>query len=151
MKNLWVWALAATVVLLAGCESQELVTCRQDNQLLVQQTETLQQQLNQSNAEIQQKDSEIERIKSDNVEMQNKALEGIMTMLRKEEERRKNLQVTVDQKDQQLKAEINKVAASEQTVKQLQRQVETLRSDLTNANQTIETLKQAKAAAQTTN
>ena len=150
MKNVWVWTLAAAVILLAGCESQELVTCRQDNQLLVQQTETLQQQLNQSNAENLRKDNDIERIKSENVEMQNKALEGIMTMLRKEEERRKSLQTAVDQKDEQLKAATDKSAASEQLAKRLQQQVETLKADLAKANQAIETLK-TKAAEQTTN
>ena len=79
--------------------------------------------------------------------MQNKAMESIMNMLKKEEERSKKLQASIAQKDEQLKAESDKTAASEQKTNQLQKQIETLKADLAKANQAVETLKAQAAQA----
>ena len=59
MKHIGVWSLVTALVLLAGCENQELVTCRQDKQLLEVKTASLRQELEQTRATFQKKDAEI--------------------------------------------------------------------------------------------
>ncbi len=147
MKKAGVGIVLLTALFLVGCQNKELVKCRQDNQTLQSQTTALQQELTQSKAAVQQKDAEIAKIKAENVDMQNKAMESIMNMLKKEEERSKKLQASIAQKDEQLKAESDKTAASEQKTNQLQKQIETLKADLAKANQAVETLKAQAAQA----
>ena len=127
MKNAGVWVLAAAVIVLAGCENKKLVTCRQDNQALMTQTKTLQQDVAQANAKVQQKEAEIEKIKAENVAMQNTAMESIMSMLKKEEERSKKLQAAIADKDTAIKGEQEKVAASSRRISELEKQIETLK------------------------
>ncbi len=165
MKHAVVLGIVAVMMLMAGCENQELVSCRQDNQLLEAQTASLRQELAQARTTIQQKDDQIEKIKTENVEMQQKAMESIMSMLKKEEDRAKRLQTSLTEKEQALKAEQDKTAELERTTRQLQQQteklktdlaaaartIETLRADLNKANQTIETLKsQAEQSSEST-
>jgi septal ring factor EnvC (AmiA/AmiB activator) len=128
MKNAGVWVLVAAAIVLAGCENKALVTCRQDNQTLQAQTNTLQQELAQANAKVQQKDAEIAKIKEENVAMQNTAMESIMSMLKKEEERSKKLQTSIAEKDTAIKGEREKVTASSLRIGELEKQVETLRA-----------------------
>ncbi|HDS84195.1 MAG TPA: hypothetical protein ENN97_03245 [Phycisphaerales bacterium] len=155
MKHAVVLGIVAAMMLITGCENPELKTCRQDNQLLEAQTASLRQELAQARTTIQQKEDQIEKIKTENVEMQQKAMESIMSMLKKEEDRAKRLQTALTEKEQALKAEQDKTAELERTVSQSQQQteklktdlaaaartIETLRADLNKANQTIETLK----------
>lgn len=119
MKKMAFFVVLAAVLVLAGCESKELVTCRQDNQ-------KLQNDLTAANATI-------EKQKSDNADIQNKAMESIMTMLKKEEEQRKKLQATVAEKDTQLKT--------------AQQQADALKAQLDAANKAVEQLKAAPAPA----
>lgn len=147
MKKTGVGVVLMAALFLVGCESKELVTCREDNQTLQAQAATLQQQLTQTKAAVQQKDADIAKIKAENVDMQNKAMESIMNMLKKEEDRSKKLQASIAQKDEQVKAEAQKTAASEQTIKDLQQQIDALKADLVKANQAVETLKAQAAPA----
>jgi len=130
MRNGWIWVLAAAVVVLAGCENPELVTCHQDNQMLRTQADALAQQLSEASISLQQKDQQIEQIKAEHAEMQTKAMESIMAMLQKEGQRSKKLQDTVAQKDRELKAASEKTAALEQTIRQLQQEVNSLKDKM---------------------
>lgn len=142
MKHVGVGAILMAAMLLVGCANKELVTCQENNK-------ALQQELSQATATLQQKDASIAKIKAENVDMQNKAMESIASMLKKEEDRSKKLQASIAEKDGLLKAETEKATVSEQTVKQMQQQIETLKAELDNANKAVETLKsQAPVAAE---
>ena len=140
MKNVFVCTVLMAALLLAGCANKELAACQNDNK-------ALQGQLSKATAALEQKNADIAKMKSENIDMQNKAMESIAGMLKKEEERSKKLQASIAEKDGLLKAETKKAAASEQTVTQLKQQIETLKADLDNANKAIETLKSQPPAA----
>ena len=140
MKNVFVCTVLMAALLLAGCANKELAACQNDNK-------ALQGQLSKATAALEQKNADIAKMKSENIDMQNKAMESIAGMLKKEEERSKKLQASIAEKDGLLKAETKKAAASEQTVAQLKQQIETLKADLDNANKAIETLKSQPPAA----
>ena len=124
----------AAAVILTGCESKELVTCRQDNEILQSQAAAIQQELEQTRMALQRKDAEVARIKADNADMQQKAMESIMTMLKKEEERTKTLQTSIALKDEQLKAEADKRVAAEQAAAQALEQVKAIHAELSRQN-----------------
>ena len=128
MKKIGLWMATATIVLLTGCESQELVTCRQDKETLLNKTTALQQELDQAVAALQQKDAEIVKIKAQNIDMQNKAMESIMTMLKKEEDRSRTLQAVIAEKEAALKTTRQSADAASQKISDLETQIETLQS-----------------------
>lgn len=116
MKHTGLLGLTVALLLVVGCESPELVTCRQDRQMLEQQTETLQKELNQARATIERKDAEIAKIRTENIEIQQQAMESIMTMLGREQERATRLQTALNEKEKALKAEQEKTAALQQLI-----------------------------------
>jgi septal ring factor EnvC (AmiA/AmiB activator) len=123
-----VWVIVSAVVMLAGCESKGLLTCREDNVTLQTKVDSMQKDVDKANTSLKQKDAEIAKIKADNVEMQNTAMESIMTMLKKEEDRSKKLQAAITEKDTELKGAQDKIAASSLRISELEKQVNTLQS-----------------------
>lgn len=131
MKKTFLSVMALAAMLwCAGCENQDLVRCRQDNQRLSGQLSDLQNQLTAANAAL-------EKQKSENVDIQNKAMESITTMLKKEQAQREKLQSALDEKDALLKAEQQKLADALQ-------QIDALKAE--NAKMKVE-LERLKAAA----
>ena len=124
MKNVVVCVALTAALLLTGCANTELTAAQQNSQ-------ALQQQLNQANATIQEKDAEIAKIRSENVDMQTTAMESIATMLKKEEERSKKLQATIAAKDEQ--------------IAQLQEKVEAMNTQLQQSENIIAMLRQKEA------
>jgi septal ring factor EnvC (AmiA/AmiB activator) len=123
-----VWVIVSAVVMLAGCESKGLLTCREDNVTLQTKVDSMQKDVDKANTSLKQKDAEIAKIKADNVEMQNTAMESIMTMLKKEEDRSKKLQAAITEKDTELKCAQDKIAASSLRISELEKKVNTLQS-----------------------
>lgn len=128
MRPMGVWVIVSAVVMLAGCESKGLLTCREDNVTLQTKVDSMQKDVDKANTSLKQKDAEIAKIKADNVEMQNTAMESIMTMLKKEEDRSKKLQAAITEKDTELKGAQDKIAASSLRISELEKQVNTLQS-----------------------
>lgn len=124
MKNVVVCVALTAALLLTGCANTELTAAQQNSQ-------ALQQQLNQANVTIQEKDAEIAKIRSENVDMQTTAMESIATMLKKEEERSKKLQATIAAKDEQ--------------IAQLQEKVEAMNTQLQQSENIIAMLRQKEA------
>ena len=99
MKTVSLLAVVAIAVCLIGCENAELVSCQQDKNLL-------QGQLDQATAATAKRDAQIEALKTENTEMQTKAMESITTMMTKQAEK--------DKQDQQKIRDLKeKVAALE--------------------------------------
>ncbi|MHC5088763.1 MAG: hypothetical protein ACYSOP_02150 [Planctomycetota bacterium] len=80
MKTLSLLVALMCTVCLIGCEDPELVTCQQENQ-------ALQSQLEQANTTVAEKDAQIEEMKSENIEIQTKAMESIQTVMAKQAEK----------------------------------------------------------------
>lgn len=130
MRLMGVWSVVAVVVLLSGCENSKLVTCRQDNEILQAKITSMQTELDQANVALQRKDDQIAKIRTDNVDIQEKAMESIMSMLKKEEERRKQIQDAMSVKDTELKSAQEKNAASSLKISELEKHIEMLRASL---------------------
>ena len=69
---------------LVGCENSELITCQQQKQVLETRTDDLKKQLDQAKSAITERDKQIEALQTENVEIQNKAMESITTMMQKQ-------------------------------------------------------------------
>lgn len=106
MKTVSLFSVLLIAVCLVGCENPELVTCQQEK-------DTLQVQLDQANTAISKKDSQIEALKTENTEMQTKAMESISVMMTKQAEKDKELNQKLDKRAQQVKDLEAKVASLE--------------------------------------
>jgi chromosome segregation ATPase len=124
MKTVVICVALTAALLLTGCANTELIAAQENSQ-------ALQQQLNQAKATIQQKDAEIATIKSENVQMQTTAMESITTMMNKEEERSKKLQASI--------------AARDEEITQLQKNIEAMKAQLQQSENIIAMLRQKEA------
>ena len=106
MKTVHLFAVLAIAVCLIGCENAELVTCQQEK-------DALQGQLDQANTAITEKDTNIEALKSENTEMQTKAMESITTIMTKQAAKDKELKQKLVEKSEQAQELEVKVAALE--------------------------------------
>ena len=106
MKTVSLFAVLAIAVCLIGCENAELVTCRQDKDLL-------QGQLDQANTTIAEKDSNIEALKTENTEIQTNAMESITTIMTKQAAKDNELKQKLVEKTEQVQELEVKVAALE--------------------------------------
>ena len=91
MKTVSLLSVLMVAVCLVGCENPDLVTCQQEK-------EALQGQLEQANAAIAEKEARIEKMKADNIAMQNKAMESITTMMQKQATKDKEMKQALSQK-----------------------------------------------------
>ena len=106
MKTVSLFAVLAIAVCLIGCENAELVTCQQEK-------DALQGQLDQANTTITEKDTNIEVLKSENTEMQTKAMESITTIMTKQAAKDKELKQKLVEKTEHAQELEVKVAALE--------------------------------------
>jgi len=106
MKTVSLFAVLAIAICLIGCENAELVTCQQDK-------EVLQGQLDRANTAITEKDNNIEALKTENTEIQTKAMESITTMMTKQAAKDKELKQKLVERTKQVKNLKVKVAALE--------------------------------------
>ncbi len=111
MKTVSLFAVAAIAVCLIGCENAELVTCQQDKDLL-------QGQLDQANTAIAEKDANIEALKTENTEIQTKAMESITTIMTKQAAKDSQLKQDLTEKTVQVQELEVKVAALEAQIKE---------------------------------
>ena len=109
MKTVSLFAVLAIAVCLIGCENAELVTCQQEKDLL-------QGQLDQANAAITNKDTNIEALKTENTEIQTKAMESITAMMTKQAEKDNLLKQKLVEKAKQVKDLEIKVASLEEQI-----------------------------------
>jgi outer membrane murein-binding lipoprotein Lpp len=133
MKKLYAVAVLSAVVLLAGCQNPELVNCQQENQSLQASVSVLQQDLNAAKEALAKKDKVVENLRSENIDLQNKAMEGIKTMMERQAA-----------KDQELK---DKLAATQQQLKQLTEQLAKTTQELDRAKTELEQVKAERDSA----
>ena len=93
-------------VCVIGCENSELIDCQQDR-------EVLEGQLDEANAAVAKKDAEIEKLQADNLEAQTKAMEGISSIITKEQAQKEELKSKMIEKAEEAQALKEKVAALE--------------------------------------
>ena len=79
MKSVQILVVAGLAFMLFGCENAELVSCQEQNHILTAD-------LDQAKAEIVKAGKDFAAFKQESEEMQTKAMEGITSMLRKQEE-----------------------------------------------------------------
>jgi outer membrane murein-binding lipoprotein Lpp len=106
MKTVSLFAVLVVAVCLIGCENAELVTCQQEK-------DTLQSQVDQANAAVTAKETQIETLKTENTEMQTKAMEGISTIIKKQAEKEEQLSQKFIEKAQEVQDLKVKIAALE--------------------------------------
>jgi len=106
MKTVSLLAVVAIAVCLIGCENAELVSCQQDKDLL-------QGQLDQATAATAKRDAQIEALKTENTEMQTKAMESITTIMTKQAAKDNELKQKLVGKNEQVQELEVKVAALE--------------------------------------
>ena len=106
MKTVSLFAVLAIAVFLIGCENPELVSCQQEKDLM-------QGQLDQANTIITEKDTNIEALKTENTEMQTKAMESITTIMTKQAARDNELKQKLVERAKQIQDLEAKVAALE--------------------------------------
>ena len=104
MKTVSLLSVLVVAVCLIGCENAELVTCQQEKQVL-------QGQLEQANSSIADKEEKIEALKTENTEIQNKAMESIQTMMTKQARNDKQLKQKLTERAKEVQALKEKVAA----------------------------------------
>jgi len=109
MKTVSLLSVLVVAVCLVGCGNPELVTCQQEKQTLQTQTETLQQQLDQSNTKIA-------ALEAKNIEDQNIAMQSITTMMTKQAEKDNQMKAEIAQKTTQVKDLTAKIAALEKQI-----------------------------------
>ena len=126
MKYVLAVVVVGTLVALAGCENTQLLECQDLNAALQAQVET-------ANAAVTEKEAQIEKLKAENVEMQNTAMESISTMMTKQAE-----------KDKQVK---DQLAKSQETVKMLQTKFNSLQVENENLKGLFESAKASLDAA----
>jgi len=100
MKTVSLLSLLVVAVCLIGCENAELVTCQQEK-------DVLQGQLDQANTAITEKETSIKALKTENTELQTKAMESITTMMQKQAK-----------KDNQIKQKLTERVQEIQTLKE---------------------------------
>ena len=106
IKTVSLFAVLAIAVCLIGCENAELVSCQQEKDLL-------QGQLDQANTAITEKDTNIEALKTENTEIQTKAMESITTIVTKQAAKNKELKQKLVERTEQVENLEIKVAALE--------------------------------------
>ncbi|OQY05433.1 MAG: hypothetical protein B6I25_05645 [Planctomycetales bacterium 4572_13] len=106
MKIVSLFVVLAITVCLVGCENAELVNCQQEKDLL-------QGQLDQVNTAITEKDTTIEALKTENTEIQTKAMESITTIMTKQAAKDSQLKQDLAEKAAQVQELEVKVAALE--------------------------------------
>lgn len=89
-KTGWIVWFASMSVMLAGCENKDLLRCKEDNVRLTSQVSELQKQLADTQAAL-------DKQKAENIDLQNKAMESITTMLKKEQAQRDKLQAALNE------------------------------------------------------
>ena len=133
MKKISLFVMLAAVALLAGCQDTqreaEIATCQQEKM-------DLQGQLMQANATIRQKDQKVEELEGKNWELNQKALEGIRTMM--EKQNAKDIELK-----NKLKAKEAEAATLQQKVNTLQEQLKTVKEATAVTAQTVETATEA--------
>lgn len=121
MKKLCAFTVLTAMLFLLGCNNSELVNCQQENQSLQSNISLMQQELAAAKSAVEKKDKTIEDLRSENVQMQTKAMESIRTMMERQAA-----------KDQEIK---DKLAAAQQQNSELQKQLEQLKAELNQARQ----------------
>ena len=109
MKTVSLLSVLVVAVCLIGCENAELITCQQEK-------DTLQGQIELANTVIAEKDTQIEALKTENIEIQNTAMESISTMMAKQAKKDKELKQKLVGSDQQVKDLEAKVATLEKQI-----------------------------------
>lgn len=89
-KTSWIVFVVSMGVMLAGCENKDLLRCKEDNVRLTSQVSDLQKQLADTQAAL-------DKQKAENIDIQNKAMESITTMLKKEQAQRDKLQSALNE------------------------------------------------------
>lgn len=113
MKNVGLLGIMVTFVLLAGCQDAQLMNCQQESQVL-------QTQLDQANATVAKKDKMIENLKGEIQTINQKAMEGIRTILEKQ-----------SAKDEELR---NKLKAKEAEITELQQKLAAMQAPTVDAD-----------------
>lgn len=121
MQKLCTIVTLTIVLFLLGCGKSELANCQQENQTLQSSISLMQQEIAAAKSAVEKKDKTIEDLRAENLQMQTKAMEGIQTMMAKQ-----------DARDKEMKA---KLATAEQQNKDLQQQIEQLKTQLQEAEQ----------------
>src|SRR5210317_1965536 len=116
MKIVSLFSMIVVAVCLVGCGNPELDTCQQENS-------SLQGQLDQSQAAITERDKQIEALQAKNVEIQNKAMESITTMMTKQAAADEKLKNELTEAQTQIKKLENQNRVQQERIDELQKQV----------------------------
>lgn len=144
MKKLYAAAVLSAIVLLAGCQNPELVNCQEENQSLQASVSALQQDLNAAREAVAKKDKSIQDLRSENVDLQNKAMESIKTMMERQAAKDQELKDKLATTQQQLKQLTEQLA---QTTQELDRSKTELQQVKAERDRAVEAAMAAEAAA----
>jgi chromosome segregation ATPase len=145
MKKLFAVLMLSAVVLLAGCQNPELINCQEENQSLQASVSALQQDLNAAKEALTKKDKTIENLRSENVDMQNKAMESIKTMMERQAVKDQELKDKLASAQQQAKQLTGDLARSTQELDRVKTELVQVKAERDRA---VEAAKAAKAAAE---
>lgn len=116
MKHLTAFVIVSVLLCMAGCENVQLAECQDQNAGLQVTIDDLQVQLEQAKSSLEAKDKAIDKLKAENVEAQNTAMQSITTMMQKQAAADKKLKEKLVDKVQQVKVLTAKVAELEKQI-----------------------------------
>ena len=120
MKSIQILVVAVLAFMVFGCENAELVSCQEQNQILTAD-------LDQAKAENVKASEDFAVYKQDSEEMQTKAMQGITTMLQKQETVSKKLKASAAQAKEKAAKLAEQLEAAKKTQAALQGEVAELK------------------------